>query len=155
MSFVKPYVTANSLKIIYYSSFQFIMYYGLIFWGNSPDNIKIFSLQKKNIRIMMGCRCRDSCRKLFLNLEILPLPSQYILSLLMFVIRNKIQFQVNSEIYQINTRQQAKLHQTSVNATKHQKGVNCIGVKVFNMLNFYIKTESNNPNKFKAVLQEY
>jgi len=59
MRLVKPYVTAITLKIIYYSSFQFIMYYGLIFWGNSPDNIKIFMLRKKNIRIMMGCRIRD------------------------------------------------------------------------------------------------
>jgi len=48
------------------------MTYGLLFWGNSPDSIKI-------IRIMAGCRYRDLCRKLFINLEILPLPSQYIL----------------------------------------------------------------------------
>jgi hypothetical protein len=92
---------------------------------------------------MMGCRSRDSCRKLFPNLEILPLPSQYILSLLLFMIRNN-QFQVNSEIPQINTRQHANLYQPSVNATKYQKGVYCIGVKVFNMLSFYIKAESDN-----------
>jgi len=104
---------------------------------------------------MMGCRSRDSCRKLFLNLEILLLPSQYILSLLLFMIRNKNQFQVNSEIHQINTRVHADLHQPSVNATKYQKGVHCIGVKVFNMLPFYIKAEADNPKKLKAVLQKY
>jgi len=91
---VKPYVTTHTLKVIYYSYFHCIMTYGLIFWGNSPDSIKIFRLWKKIIRIMMGCRSRDSCRKLFLNLEILPL--------LLFMIRNKNQFQVNSEIHQIN-----------------------------------------------------
>ena len=100
-------------------------------------------------------RSRDSCRKMFLNLEILSLPSQYILSLLLFVIRNKIQFQVNFEIYQSNTRQHANLHQTSVNAISYQKGVHCIGFKVFNMLPFYIKAESDNPKKIKAVLQKY
>jgi len=147
MGLVKLYVTANTLKVIYYSYFHSIMTYGLIFWGNSPDSIKIFRLQKKIIRIMMGCRCTDSCRKLFPNLEILPLPSQYILSHLLFMIRNKSQFQVNSEIHQINTRQQANLHQPSVNATKYQKGVHCIGVKVFNMLPIYIKAESDNPQK--------
>jgi len=131
------------------------MAYGLIFWGKSPDSIKIFRLQKKIIRIMMGCRSTDSCRKLFLNLEILPLPSQYSLSLLLFVIRNKNQFQVNSEIHQINTRQHANLHQPSANATKYQKGVHCIGVKMFNMLPFYIKAESDNPKKLKALLQKY
>ena len=100
---------------------------------------------------MIGCRSRHPCRKLFPNLEILLLPSQYILSLLLFMIRNKNQFQVNSEIHQINTRQHAILHQLSVNMTKYQK--NSIGVKVFNMLPFYIKAESHNPKKFKAFLQ--
>jgi hypothetical protein len=117
------------------------MTYGLILWGNSPDSIKIFRLQKKIFRIMMGCRSTGSCRKLFPNLEILPLPSQYILSLLLFMIRNKNQFYVNSDIHQINTRQHANLHQPSVNVIKYQKGVHCIGVKVFNMLPFYMKAE--------------
>jgi len=147
MRLVKPYVTANTLKVIYYSYFHSIMTYGLIFWGNSPDSIKIFRLQKKIIRIMMGCRSRDSCKKLFPNSEILPLPSQYILSLLFFMIRNKNQSQVNSEIHQINTRQHANLHQPWVNATNYKKGVHCIGVKVPNMLSFYIKPESDNPKK--------
>ena len=134
--------------MIYYSYFHSIMTYCLIFWGNSLDSFKIFRLQKI-IRIMMGCRSRDSCRKLFLNLEILLLPSQYILSLLLFMIRNKNQFQVNSEIHEINTRQHANLHQPSINATKYQKGVHCIGVKVFNMLPFYLKAEVDNPNILK------
>ena len=55
----------------------------------------------------------------------------------------------NSEIHQINTRQHANLHQLSVNATKYQMGVHCIGVKVFNMLPFYIKAEVDNPKKLK------
>jgi len=147
MRLVKPYVTAKTLKMIYYSYFHSIMTYGLIFWGNSPDSIKIFRLQKKIMRIMMGCRSRESFRKLFLNLEILPLTSQYILSPLLFMIRNKNQFQVNTEIHQINTRQHRNLHQPSVNATKYQKGVHCIGVKVFNILHFYIKAEVDNPKK--------
>jgi hypothetical protein len=41
---VKPYVTANTLKMIYYSYFHSVMTYGLMFWGNSPDSIKIFRL---------------------------------------------------------------------------------------------------------------
>jgi len=111
-------------------------------------------MQKKIIRIMTGCRRTDSCTKLFINLEILPLPSQYILSLLMFMIRNKNQFLVNYEIYH-DTRQHANFHQASVNATKYQKGVYYLGVKVFNMLTSYIKTEFYNPKKFKVVLQKF
>ena len=71
------------------------------------------------------------CRKLFSNLEILPLPSQYILPLLLFTVRNKNHFQVNSEIYRIDTRQHANFHQPSVNITRYQKGAYCLGVKVY------------------------
>ena len=96
---VNPYVSKNTLKMIYYSYFHSIMTCALLFWGQSSESIKIFRLQKKIIRIMIGCRSSDSCRKFFFNLEILPLTSQYILSLLLFTIRNKNQFLVNSEIY--------------------------------------------------------
>ena len=115
---VKPFLAINTLKMIYYSYFHSVMTYGLLFWGNSPDSKKIFRLQKMIIRLMAVCRYRDSFRKLFINLEILPLPSQYILSLLMFIIRNRSQFLVNSEIHHINTRQHANFHQLSVNVAK-------------------------------------
>jgi hypothetical protein len=49
----------------------------------------IFRIQKKAIRIMEGSGYRVSCRDLFKKFQILPLTSQYILSLLMFVVQNK------------------------------------------------------------------
>jgi len=54
------------------------------------------------------------------------------------MIRNRNQFLVNSEIYRIDTRQHANIHQTSVNLTKYQNGVYSLGVKVFNILPSYI-----------------
>jgi len=74
-------------------------------------------------------------QKIFFNLEILPLPSPYILSLLLFMVRNKNQFLVNFEIYYTDTRQHANFHHPSVNVTKYQKGVYYLGVEVFNPLN--------------------
>jgi hypothetical protein len=49
----------------------------------------------------------------------------------------------------------SNFHLPSVNVTKYQKGVYCLGVKVFNMLPSYIKTESDNPKKFKVILQKF
>jgi hypothetical protein len=83
-----------------------VIQYGLPFWVNSPQSIKIFRIQKSIIRIMMGQRRRDSCRNLFRGLEILPLASQYIFSLMLFVITNRKEFKVNTETYGIKTRQQ-------------------------------------------------
>jgi hypothetical protein len=73
------------------------MTYGLIFWGNFYYSNIIFSLQKRIIRIMVGIRDRESCREYFGELKILALQSQYIYSLLLFVINNKHHFKVNSE----------------------------------------------------------
>ena len=79
---VKPYVSHNSLKMIYYSYFHSNMTYGFLFWGHFSYSVEILRLQKKIIGIIMGCRSSDNCRKLFFNLEILPLTFLYILYLL-------------------------------------------------------------------------
>jgi hypothetical protein len=65
---VKPYVAHNTLKIIYYSHFHSIMTYGLLFWESLTESIRIFKLQKKVIRVMMGYKCNQSCRDLFVKL---------------------------------------------------------------------------------------
>ena len=94
----------------------------------------IFRLQKKAVRIITGSRPRDSCRELFKRLRILPLQSQNILSLLIFVVDNKNLFYVNSEIQSINTRQNFDLHQSQANLTLYQKGAHYSVIKGFNNL---------------------
>jgi hypothetical protein len=80
---IKPYMSHTTLIMVDYSLFHSIMNYGLIFCGNSSYSCTIFRMQRKVIRIIMGCRSRDSCRNLFKKLRILPLKSQYISSLLL------------------------------------------------------------------------
>jgi len=65
------------------------MTYGIILGGNQPYSDKIFKIQKRVIRIITNSRMRDSYRELFKKLEILPLYSQYIFSISVFVIKNK------------------------------------------------------------------
>ena len=55
----------DTLRSIYFAYFHSVVSYGIIFWGNSSHSRKIFTLQKKIIRIMMGAHPRTSCRKLF------------------------------------------------------------------------------------------
>jgi len=81
MRVVQPLLSLDSLKLVYYSYFHSILSYGIIFWGNTPHNNIIFKMQKKIVRIMTGIRNRDSCREYFIRLKILPLQSQYLLSL--------------------------------------------------------------------------
>ena len=62
---IRPFVSLNSLKMIYHAYFHSVMSYGLIFWGTSSHSSIIFKLQKRMVRILMKARPRDSCRKYF------------------------------------------------------------------------------------------
>jgi len=111
------------LRTIYFSYVHSLISYGIIFWGNSRYSTNIFQIQKRIIRIITNTGRRDSCCQLFKQLQILPLPSQYIYSLLVFVNKNRQLFLSNSEIHELNTRYNQNLHLPSTNLTLVQKGV--------------------------------
>jgi hypothetical protein len=118
---IKTYTSLESMRSVYFSYFHSIMTYGMIVWGNSPFSIRIFKLQKRVIRIITKSRSTDSCRE-FMKLKILPLCSQYIFSLLLFVAKNKDLFLFNSEIHVTNTRHSNNLHYPSCNLRTFQRG---------------------------------
>jgi hypothetical protein len=107
---VKPYISKNAIIMIYHSLFHAVMTYGIILWGISSHSTQEFRMQKKAIIIIMGRGSRESCRNLFSELNILPLMSQYILSLLTFVSNNTDQYFPNSDMHNINTRHTSNLH---------------------------------------------
>jgi len=82
--------------------------------------------------IMERCEHRASCRSLFKEFQILPLKSQYVLSLLMFVVQNKTLFLTNTENYNLDTRQRNNLYLPQANLTIYQKGAYYLGIKIFN-----------------------
>ena len=141
--------------MIYCSYVHSIITYGIIIWGNSPHSTHIFKIQKRIIRIMTISRGRDSCRQLFKRLEILPLKSQYKLSALLFVVKNKDLFTKNQEIHNINTRCNINLHPPVCNLTVFHKGVYFSGIKLFNHLPPNIKSFSNEINLFKPALKRF
>jgi hypothetical protein len=112
MGEVQPFLSLDSLKLIYYSYFHSMLTYGIIFWCNTPHNNVNFKIQKKMIRITTGIRNRYSCREYVKRLKILLLQSEYLLSLLLFVGKNIDYFRLNSEIHGFNTK-----HKSNVSAT--------------------------------------
>jgi hypothetical protein len=88
-------LSQETLRMVYFAHVHSIMSYGIILGGNLPYSEQIFKMQKKVIRIIANLRVRDSCRELFKKMEILPLYSQYIFSLLTYVIKNKHLFSTN------------------------------------------------------------
>jgi hypothetical protein len=111
--------------------------------------------KKKAISIIKNPISRDSCRDLFKTLKILPLQSQYIFSVLCFVVKNIDQYKVNSDIHGSNTRQRSNIHQTTSNLSLYQRGTYYMGIKIFNSLPSYIKDLSHNIKQFKLVLKSF
>jgi hypothetical protein len=85
----------------------------------------------------------------------LPLKSQSIYSLLLFVINNRHYFEVNSEIHNINTRTKLDLEHPSTHMAVFQKGIYYAGIKVFNNLPDAIKEQSHNTKQFKLKLKNF
>jgi hypothetical protein len=88
---------------------------------------------------MEGCGNRVLCRSLFKKLQILPLTSQCILPLLMFVVQNKVFFSTNNENHNIDTRQRNNMYLPQANLTIYQKGAYFLGITFFNNLPFEIE----------------
>ena len=123
------------------------MKYGIIFWGNSVNRDNVLKLQKRTIRVIMNSSNRTSCHELFKKLDILPLQSQYILSLELFVIKNMELFSPTSDTHTINTENKSNLYPPQSRLTKCQKGVYSAGIKIVNHLPKKIKKLSGDTNK--------
>jgi len=141
--------------MIYFAYVHSVMSYGIIWGGNQPHTEKVFKIQKRVIRITTNSRARDSCRILFKKLEILPLYSQYIFSLLIFVTKNKHLLPTNYQIHSFHTRFKTNLHPPIANFTKFQRGVYYSRIRIFNKLPHNIKELANETKLFRNVLRRF
>jgi hypothetical protein len=76
---VKAMSARKTLRIIYLSHVHSIISYGTIVWGNTTDIIKILRkkvIKFKKLRIIPNSKKMDSCRELFITMEILPFYAQ-------------------------------------------------------------------------------
>jgi hypothetical protein len=78
--------------------------------------------------------------------------SQYIFSILLFVIKNRNLFITNYDNHNIQTRQGENLHLPSCSLTLYQNGAYLTGIKIFNKLPSELKQLVNFPKKFKKEL---
>ena len=104
---------------------------------------------------MAGTGPRCSCRNLFKKLNILPVPSQYILSLMLFVIENQQDFLTSAYVHGFDTRNKNQLHLPSLSLSCVQKGVLYSGSKLFNNLPSNIMDYKGDRKKFKKEHKKY
>jgi hypothetical protein len=69
--------------------------------------------------------------------------------LILFVINNRQQLKINSDIHNINTRNNLDLHCLQSHLSVYQKGAHYTGIKVFDRLPVQIKQLSYDLKQFK------
>jgi len=152
---IKPFLSVDILRMIYYSYVHSVRSYVIIFLDNSHNSNSIFKIRKRILRIITNIVSCDSCHQLFKTVTNI-FTSISIHSLItFFVTKNRGLFQSISEIHDLNTRFNHNLHLPSINLALVQKGVLYSESKIYNHLPSNIKVLSNDTKLFKSTLKSY
>jgi hypothetical protein len=149
-----PIVNVKVLCKIYFAHFYSHISYGIVFWGSSSSTRNVFIIQKRAIRIMLRLGPGSSCIEGFKKLYILTVSCLYIYALVLFAVKNFNICPTNSSVHGMNTRQQNKLHTTSVKLSPIQRGVCYSSVKIFNQLPQNVFRYYNNIHTVKTLLRD-
>jgi hypothetical protein len=133
---------------MYFACFHIHLKYGVTLWGGDSESIRIFRLQKKVVRIIGKVGQHISCRNLFKDLNILPLPCLYICEVVYRAKSNWEQVKQNEEIHDHYTRQKSDFHTQFCRTTLYKNSWENAGIKLFNKLPNTIKS-TERPQKFK------
>lgn len=144
-------VDMDVLKIYYFAHFHSIISYGITAWGSSSECIRIFRLQKKAVRYIMGANARESCKEYFKKLNILTLPSIFIMSLVIYAKNNN--FQMTNRYHSYQTRNYNLLEVSLHRTTTFESSPKYLAIKAFNKLPAEYKTL--NSNIFKKRIKEF
>lgn len=124
----------NIIKTVYFSLFQGVFSYAILIWGHSSHLRRIFSLQRRVMRIMTRLTFRQDVKEKFIELNILTVPSFYILTTLMHVKQNITKYVSHREMHEHNTRHRDLISLDYTRLVKSQNAINHYGPKFFNKL---------------------
>lgn len=148
----------DTLRTVYFANVHSHLKYGIIFWGNSPESIHTFIIQKRILRTMTNTHKYESCKPLFKKLQILPLPCMYILEILIFtkkaLLENKDSVTLNAEVHNYDTRQKRNLHVPHRETSLFQKSTLIEGITLYNKLPSEFKS-LNSVHTFKNKLKAF
>jgi len=143
---IKSFMSVDVLRSAYFLYVLSIISYEIIFWGNLSHSEEISKIQKRIIRIIMNSSKIASCHQPFKELNILPIQSKYIASIILFGTKNKDQF---LRVHKKNTSQTFNLYAPTAYLAVYQNSVDYSGIKIHNHLPTAIKDLSGDKNIFK------
>lgn len=97
-------VTPSVLKLAYYSLVHSHLHYALLIWGHASQAARVFSLQRRAVRIIFGLGYREDCKRAFISGGILTLPALYIYVNLIHIKLNLGNYTFQSQIHNHHTR---------------------------------------------------
>ncbi|PSN56471.1 hypothetical protein C0J52_08348 [Blattella germanica] len=120
-------------------------------WGNCASAKDVFLLQKKAVRILMGCHPKEHCRPLFQDLGILAVASLYILTNLVYMFSHHDERESYSGLHTYDTRNDRDLVVPRQRLVKTSNSHIVMSIKLFNKLPRDIRDINTFKNKVKTI----
>jgi hypothetical protein len=136
---LKTVTSTLILRTVYFAHFHVHLRYGLTLWGDNLASLRIFKSQKKAIRIVGKVSRHASCRNLFRELGILPLPCMYIREVVCYVKSNLEKMIGNEDMHAHFTCQKSDFHVQYCRTTLFKNSSVNMGIKLYNKLPNEIK----------------
>lgn len=139
---VKKTTDLKTALTIYYAYAHAWLNYGIIMWGNSTDAPTLFTTQKKLIRTLVNIEQTDSCKPHFIKLNILTLPSLYILEICKFAHIHKEFYTTREDIQtRCTLRHKTRLNLPSSRLQIHSSSPLVMSIKIYNKLPETLRNE--------------
>lgn len=132
-----------ALKSAYFAYIHSHLCYGTIIWGNSAGMKKVFKLQKRAIRSMLGLHPRTSCRVYFRELGIMTLPAVYVYQCLVYLKKNYDKHISHSQVHCHDTRGRNDIVCARGRSAKMHSSFVIKSVQFYNCLPTVIKNKSS------------
>ena len=81
-------VSRQVILSVYYACVESKIAYAILSWGSAPNIKRLFSLQRRAIRLIGGVDYRADCKQMFIDFKILTVPCLYIFRCLLYVREN-------------------------------------------------------------------
>lgn len=149
---LQPILDTAVLKNSYFALFHSHLCYAVTVWGNSYNSIRVFRQQKKAIRIITSSKSRDHCRPLFLELNIMPLPSLFIYFSLIIIHERVSTLPKNADIHEHATRSAGSLRLPRFRLEMSSK--NSLNLNLYNHLpnNLKMLNQSSFKRRVKRIM---
>ena len=124
----------DAVRMAYFALVHCHINYCILVWGNSPAGSYIFRLQRRAVRVLGGIGYRDDCKHLFSQLNILTVPSVYILTSILYVNENRQGYRSHSSYHDYQTRNRDNIRPEYCRLTATQRGPMNMAAVFFNKL---------------------